>query len=695
MNVRLFFSELKRRHVFRVAVVYTVVAWVVIQVAVNVFPALHLPEWTVTLVVILSLLGFPVALVLGWAFDITPDGVERTEPRVMSSPVADSSQVDTEHASGRHGFSRRARPKIGGLAGNPLTPGPTGVPKSPRRAEQQRPHADTDGPEAAAPAASGVEAQTPDPDRVKRASLAYLRHELRTPVNAVIGYSEMLIEDATAPERILVDLRKIHVAGKEILSIIDDILQPDKLSTARAGEELDTFKMELRHALRTPLNAVIGYSEMLIENSRETENLELLPDLQRILDAAKQLLGLIHDIVQLSAPDTESGVDRTRLSVASVMAQEVLAKIQPLDVDPAHDAEVHEGCLLVVDDNAINRELLSRQLARQGYSVLAAKNGREALDMIAKQEFDLVLLDIMMPDIDGFEVLRRLKSDETLRNIPVIMISALDEIDSVVRCIEIGAEDYLSKPFDPVLLRARIGANLNIRRLRNRERSIAEQLGAEQAWSDRLLRSLFPAPVVDRFREGETEIADLYPEATALCADLDGFGRLAAHGGPEALVDLIGEMFSAFDRLAEQHGLETTKMMGHTYLAVGGVPNPRHDHAEAIGEMALGMLRETARYAEESSQPLCIRIGIHTGPVVAGVPRSGRFTYDVWGDAVDTADGIKVHCAPGSIQVSPAAYSRLRNDYAFESRGVVEVAGKGQMRTYLLQGRTEPLSGAV
>ncbi len=286
-----------------------------------------------------------------WAFDITPDGVERTDAR-------------DQPQSGEHPANQLS-PR-----GNQRTSGPSRKPY-PRR-NRSVPVPDGSG---------ATESQPPDPARVKRASLAYLWHEIRTPVNAIMGYSEMLLEDATAPEQqdLAADLQKIHTAGKQILSIVDDILHPEKIALAKTDEDPHAFRVQLRHALRTPLNAVIGYSEMLIEGGRETNRKDLLPDLQRILDAARHVLGLVNDIVQLSATDTGGQGENARFAAGSVMAQEVLAKIRPLAAGPRRDPEIQEGCLLVVDDNDMNRNLLARQLARGGYSVRAARNGREAI----------------------------------------------------------------------------------------------------------------------------------------------------------------------------------------------------------------------------------------------------------------------------------------------------------------------------
>ncbi|MBA3776956.1 MAG: SpoIIE family protein phosphatase [Betaproteobacteria bacterium] len=229
----------------------------------------------------------------------------------------------------------------------------------------------------------------------------------------------------------------------------------------------------LIHDLRTPLNHIIGYTEMLIEQAQEKAQDNFVPDLQKTHAAGKQLLSLINDSFHpirsadtraASAAPSEEGPTTTKQKSAAEASTE----------NPV--ARTDQGLVLVVDDVENNRDVLSRRLEHQGYAVATAENGRQALERLRADTFDLVLLDIMMPEMDGYEVLQRLKADEALRPIPVIMISALSELDSVVRCIGMGAEDYLPKPFNPTLLKARIGACLEKKRARDRETGLFEQL---------------------------------------------------------------------------------------------------------------------------------------------------------------------------------------------------------------------------
>jgi CheY-like chemotaxis protein len=220
----------------------------------------------------------------------------------------------------------------------------------------------------------------------------------------------------------------------------------------------------LRHELLTPLNHIIGYTEMLLVEARDGQMEPIAADLQKIHAAGKKLLTLVNtfageaklgDSVPSHAPDSPG-----RLSQFGEEKGYDKAAVQPA---------APSGHLLVVDDDEVNRDILSRRLRQQGYPVSAVEDGRRALEYAKTHRVDLVLLDVMMPELDGYETLQQLKADQNLRDIPVIMISALNEVESVARCIEHGAEDYLPKPYNPVLLRARIGACLEKKRLRDQE----------------------------------------------------------------------------------------------------------------------------------------------------------------------------------------------------------------------------------
>ena len=344
--------------------------------------------------------------------------------------------------------------------------------------------------------------------------------------------------------------------------------------------------------------------------------------------------------------------------------------------------------VLVVDDTPENLDLLMRRVQQLGHAVSVAENGRAAMEFLAGNAVDLVLLDIMMPEMDGYEVLSRMQTDPKLAKIPVIVISALNEIDGIVRCIELGAEDYLFKPFNTILLKARIGATLEKKRLRDLEARQAAALLAEQQRSEKLLLSIFPKPVADRLRENPAAtIADHFDDCSILFADISGFARLSDSLAPTAVVGVLNMIFSAFDRLTEQCGCDKIKTISDAYIAAAGVPRQRADHAEAVADLALAMQLEAIRMKTGLDEPLSLRIGIDSGPVVAGVIGSTRFAYDLWGPTVSRASYMESSGLPGGIHVTAATYEKLKANYVLEERGAFYIPGQGDVTTYLLKGK--------
>lgn len=236
---------------------------------------------------------------------------------------------------------------------------------------------------------------------------------------------------------------------------------------APAERSRSTLPSQVRHDLRTYLNQVLGYSELLMDDAQERGWQEAVTDLQNIYTAGRNLLTLINDYIDPTKVPDRSETHARRDATADLADR---PKILSSEESPGH------GSLLIVDDNVPNREMLVRSLQRQGYTVSVAADGRQALERVRAEPFDLILLDVQLPEMNGYEVLQRLKDDSDLRHIPVLMISALDDMESIILCIQAGAEDYLPKPFHSVLLKARIDACLEKKRLRDRELQLFEQV---------------------------------------------------------------------------------------------------------------------------------------------------------------------------------------------------------------------------
>jgi adenylate cyclase len=540
----------------------------------------------------------------------------------------------------------------------------------------------------------------------------------------------------------------------------------------------------------------------------------------------------------------------------------------------AEQTENYQADILVVDDTPDNLRLLIRILQKNGYKVRPVTNGFSAIDAIQSSAPDLILLDIMMPDINGYELCKKLKLQPQFREIPIIFISALEEGIDKAQAFEVGGADYITKPFqvkevlarvsnqltvrslqmqlqeknqkltaqnvqlhqeiaerrqvemetrllleatqaisksedfesaidlilglicqtiewnlgeawipssdgvlrcargryvsdssfsqfrqtswqltfapgvglpgriwqsqqpewiedvfnapEQVFLRSEIAVNVGLKaafglpilaekqvlailifyrekvlesqpRLLELVSAVATQLGSliqrkqaeaalklQQEQTEKLLLNILPKPIAERLQKGQKPIADHFDEVTVLFADLVGFTEFSAHKSPTQLVEILNGIFSEFDRLSELHGLEKIKTIGDAYMVVGGLPTARVDHAEAIALLALEMQAALKKFNLTIGENFQLRIGIHSGSVVAGIIGISKFSYDLWGDTVNVASRMESNGLPGQIQVTAPTYERLREKFIFEERGQISVKGKGKMLTYWL-----------
>lgn len=353
--------------------------------------------------------------------------------------------------------------------------------------------------------------------------------------------------------------------------------------------------------------------------------------------------------------------------------------------------------VLLVDDQEMIGEAVRRMLASEKDIVFHyCSDPAKAINKALQVKPTVILQDLVMPEIDGLQLLRFFRANSLTRDIPMIVLSSKEEAELKAQAFSLGANDYLVKLPDRVELIARIRyhsrAYMNLL-----ERNLAYKtmqdylvkLELEQKKSQELLLNILPEAIAEQLKKEQGIIADEFAAVSVMFADIVGFTQLSASILPKQLVHLLNDIFSKFDYLAERHGLEKIKTIGDSYMVVAGLPNPRSDHADSIAEMALDMQEVIAKYREDIGVSLSIRIGIHSGPVVAGIIGKKKFIYDLWGDTVNTASRMESHGIPDSIQLSEATYQLIEDKYEFEKRGLISVKGKGPMAAYLLKGRQE------
>ncbi|MEM9539679.1 MAG: adenylate/guanylate cyclase domain-containing protein [Cyanobacteria bacterium P01_E01_bin.42] len=489
--------------------------------------------------------------------------------------------------------------------------------------------------------------------------------------------------------------------------------------------------------------------------------------------------------------------------------------------NPQENSEVVHGDILAVDDVPNNLRILSSLLTKKGYKVRSVISGEMALKAAKSAPPDLILLDINLPRMDGYEVCQRLKSDEITRDIPVIFISALNDVLDKVKAFGVGGVDYITKPFQFAEVLVRVENQLRFRRLQKELESQNDRLAAEirdrvtaeaalqaseaelralfaamddlilvfdragtclkiaptksdralverdmaetltvrdlfppeqaslhlhhiqevlstqktvtveyylpveyskrwfsanvsplfedaviwvarditaskeaeaalrqqKARSEQLLLNILPEPIAQRLQEEESTIADKFDDVTVLFADLVNFTELSTQLSSIELVEILNVIFSDFDYLAREHGLEKIKTIGDAYMAVAGLPYPKSDRVAASANMALDLLDTIKEFNEGTGQNFALRVGLHTGPVVAGVIGVSKFIYDLWGDTVNIASRMESQGERDRIQVTQSVYDVLQDSYQFEERGIIQIKGKGEMTTYWLCGK--------
>ena len=327
------------------------------------------------------------------------------------------------------------------------------------------------------------------------------------------------------------------------------------------------------------------------------------------------------------------------------------------------------GTILLADDNAVNRLLLGRGLEQQGHAVVFAENGREALDLLRRQPFDLLLLDVLMPELDGYQVLAELRDDPHLREIPVIMTSSLDELDSVVKCVEMGAEDYLSKPINPVLLNARITASLDKKRLRDQQHELLGKFATREV-ADDLLTSGF-------------SLGGKHLDASAMFCDIRSFTTIVEGREPAETIELLNDYYLLMmDAIGAEGGI-VNQMVGDGLMSIFGAPVAREDHRQRAVLAARQMVELIRLFNEEQAArdkvQIQIGIGIASGRVVAGYTGTlHRATYTCVGDTVNVAARLESHTKVLNrpILIDENTRHGLDDGIAVEAHGELLVKGK-------------------
>jgi adenylate cyclase len=337
--------------------------------------------------------------------------------------------------------------------------------------------------------------------------------------------------------------------------------------------------------------------------------------------------------------------------------------------------------ILVVEDSPVNQKILKNLLEGEGYAIQTANHGKEALGLLQAEAPDLIVLDILMPEMDGLELCRLLKQQPVLCDIPVIFISSLDNPADKLSGFAAGGVDYITKPFHPAEVLVRISTHLKICRLQRQLEEKNRQIGVEKQKSEALLLNVLPPRVARELMEKG------YCTPQCFADDIVQFTASAAILEPEVLIGELNILFTAFDRIAEANQCERMKTIGDAYLCACGIPEKNERHVQAMADTALEIIAYLTERNRTTELQWQVRIGMHSGPVVGGIVGTKKYLYDIFGDTVNLASRLERLSAPMCINVSAEVYQLLRDAFMFSAPLQVEMKGKGLQSTYFLEGK--------
>lgn len=350
----------------------------------------------------------------------------------------------------------------------------------------------------------------------------------------------------------------------------------------------------------------------------------------------------------------------------------------------------HKDTILVVEDSKVNQKLLERLLVKDGYHVELAGDAELALSLLQEPGGilpDLIVLDIVLPGMDGFELCEYLKKDEGLQDIPVIFISALEEVDDKLRGFEVGGVDYVTKPFHAREVLVRISNHLKLCRLQRQLEENVSQLSLEKQKSEALLRNVLPVTVAEELMEKGSFAPQSYDDVTVCFIDIVHFTAISSKLKPEVVISELNELFSGFDDIAGRFDCERIKTIGDAYFCTCGISKSDPRHVEKMADAAITMLRFLQYRNTTAEHQWQVRIGMHVGSVVGGIVGIDKYLYDVFGDTVNIASRLEALSSPMHINVSEEVHRRLAGQFSFSEPTHVMMKGKGQQATYFLEKR--------
>ena len=468
-----------------------------------------------------------------------------------------------------------------------------------------------------------------------RGNLLRLKHDLLAAVATTEEVCRALLDEVCdGPEVFLADLRDMLEGCRPLVEFVKrELPDPQSPSRSISADEL----RRLRHDLKNLLNHV--HSGCQFAQTFDTKELQgkYHADLCIVRECCERFLERLEDL---------RGKQETSEVANPLFMQEATFQTS---VTPGH--------VLVVDDEPTSRENIARLLQQAGHTVLQAANGREALKHLdQRDDIDVVLLDVRMAEMDGYQTLQAMKGDSDWQKIPVVMISAVDDMLGAARCIDLGADDYLTKPIDFRLLAARVKASLAQSHLKRQEKRWLRNIKHQKKRADELLYRLFPHVIVQQLLANESVIPTRYDHVAVMFCDLVSFTSYCDARDPRVVIDELQNLFEDFERIASAQHVEKIKTIGDCFMASSGLTELRANAVLDCVRAGRDIIAAAQRRGKWK-----VRIGIHAGPVVAGLVGKRQFCFDIWGATVNTASRIESEGTPGTMTLSRDAWEQVED----------------------------------
>lgn len=528
------------------------------------------------------------------------------------------------------------------------------------------------------------QADEPSSGTMRNMSWRTLIHDMRNELNLIIATCELLNLEFTSDIR--VQVQKPVASIKAQASLAADVIQQlgsEETKSAEGGTRLESCERIVKAA-----REILVTIQEIGKNCSEASGVAITKDLLQMEFAVHRLSRLAEDAGRAVSQSSRAGLIPGPALFQAPSSSQPASSVIEVPATPATERTV-----LIADDDENNREILRRLLKPERYRTILASSGGEVLSVIKDAAIDLVLLDLVMPGLNGFDVLHRLRNDPCSHNIPVVVVSSIDEIESVAACIEAGAADYVLKPVNSTILRARVRSLLEKKQAHEWEQARMRQLHAafrelevQKDKTDLLLKNILPQETAEELKVHGRVAPRYFEDITVVFTDFVSFTASTETLAADDLVLALNDYFSAFDAIVDRYQLERLKTVGDSYIFVCGMPKKVTSHPVDAVLASMEMLEfvKLRQAREKGPARWSMRIGINTGPVIAGVVGTRKFAFDVWGETVNSASRLVSSGQPNRINLSADTFHRVKEFFACTPRGEVRIKGDRWREMYFV-----------